>query len=669
MRQTIDKLATLLLRLLLPITALCLPLFFLPLTTDFFLTNKNLFILIIGSLALIAWLVRNITRRRIHISLTPTTLPLLLLALTYIISAIFQSSNPYLALMGRTAIIIALTSLYLGVTSSQKNRQVIHLTYGALIISAIVASLVSFYSFIGLNSALSAPSWLTAKTFNPLGGPVPLLTYILPLLPVTLFLGLKATRWQLRTGLLFVTGLLSAAALSQISLLLPKSGNQIFLLPIPAGWSIAVDIFKNWRTALIGIGPENFLSAFTRLKPAFLNQTNLWDIRFNSSSNELFTILTTTGLLGVIFWLTALIRPILLGLKQKATPDLTAGIILIITTSLANLIVPANPVLLGLTFISLALLNLSLKIDTHAIKDISLNLSATETGHSPYSELPDVKTASFQLLPWLFALVLIPALTYFWYLQVRSYGANIATYKALQTINTNATESYNQQIRAYSLEEKNPYYRLNFSQTSLSLANAIASQKDLSDQDKSNITQLAQQAIREAKNATQLDPGNVLVWENLAQVYRQLINFAQGASDWTIASYRQTISLDPNNPRLHLELGGVYFALKDYDSAQREYETAISTKPDFANAHYNLAVIHQAKKDYAKALSEMRIVVQLVDPNSADYQQAQNELKELEKLAPTQSKSEPGQELITPTPIPSGQPKVNLDDSSAPDLP
>jgi len=124
MRQAIDKLTTQLLRFILPVTALILPLFFLPLTTEFFVVNKNLVIFIAGSLALLAWLVRNITRRRIHLSLTPAAIPLLLLSIVYLISAFIQSPSPYLALTGRTAIIIALTALYIGVTSSQKNKLV-----------------------------------------------------------------------------------------------------------------------------------------------------------------------------------------------------------------------------------------------------------------------------------------------------------------------------------------------------------------------------------------------------------------------------------------------------------------------------------------------------------------------------------------------------------------
>ncbi|MFZ2202056.1 MAG: tetratricopeptide repeat protein [Microgenomates group bacterium] len=674
MRQVIDKLATQILRFILPVTALVLPLFFLPLTTEFFVVNKNLVILIAGSLALLAWLVRNITRRRVHLSLTPATVPLLLLSAVYLISAFVQSPSPYLAVTGRTAIIIALTALYVGVTSSQKNKPVINLTFAALIVSAAVASLLSLYSYLGLSAALSAPAWLTGKTFNLVGGPIPFLTFVIPLIPVALYLAATAGHWLTKAVLLFATLLLTAASLAQISLIIPGSGNQLFILPISAGWSIAVDIFKNARTALLGTGPETFLTAFTRLKPLSLNQGLLWDTRFTSSSNEFFTILTTVGLLGAFFWLLSFIKSIRAGLSQigakKASPDLIAGLILVCTSLLANLAIPANPTLLGLTFIALAVLSLSLKLHTDLIKDISLNLSAVSLGDetSHYDLLRETKKEGFQLLPWIVAIILIPILVYFWYWEVRTYAADLATYRALSTINTNATESYNQQIRAYTLDPHNPYYRINFTQTSLALANTIAARRDLTDQDKSNITQLVQQAIREAKNATALDPANVLTWENLSNTYRQLINFAEGASDWAIASYNQAISLDPNNPRLHLELGGLFFALKDYDSAGKLYERAIELKSNWANSHYNLAQIMKLKKDNPRAIDQLRAVLQLLDSTSEDYKKVQAEIEEINKQTKAQA-GETSLETASPAPLPSVTPKVSLPKESAPNLP
>ena len=119
----------------------------------------------------------------------------------------------------------------------------------------------------------------------------------------------------MKKSFLIATAIFAGSSISQISLILPGSGNTILLLPFTAGWSIALDIFKNARTFLLGAGPENFMAAYTRLKPAYLNLTPLWDSRFNSSSNEFFTVLTTTGVLGAGLWLAMFLRSGNLALK------------------------------------------------------------------------------------------------------------------------------------------------------------------------------------------------------------------------------------------------------------------------------------------------------------------------------------------------------------------
>ena len=106
---------------------------------------------------------------------------------------------------------------------------------------------------------------------------------------------------------------------------------------------------------------------------------------------------------------------------------------------------------------------------------------------------------------------------------------------------------------------------------------------------KREITKLIQQAIREAKVATVLNPTSAAYWENLAQLYRNLINFAEGSDQWAIAAYQQAITNDPINPRLRVNLGGLFYALGNYEAAIRRFENAVNLKPDYTNGYYNLA--------------------------------------------------------------------------------
>ncbi len=171
---------------------------------------------------------------------------------------------------------------------------------------------------------------------------------------------------------------------------------------------------------------------------------------------------------------------------------------------------------------------------------------------------------------------------------------------------------------------------------------------------------MVQQAIREAKNAVTLNPTKVTNVENLAGIYQNLLNFAQGADEWSVASYRQAVLLDPTNPNLRISLGGIFYARKNYDEAIRLFQQAADLKPNYANAYYNMSAAYKEKKDYQNAYLAMQNVVNLIDKTTPDFLKAQGELEDLSKLigAQTAVPSQPVKsELEAPKALPS--PKVN----------
>ena len=90
-------------------------------------------------------------------------------------------------------------------------------------------------------------------------------------------------------------------------------------------------------------------------------------------------------------------------------------------------------------------------------------------------------------------------------------------------------------------------YHIDFSRLNLLIANNIARKdKDkITEQDRQTIAQAIQAAIAEAKNVVALNPQRSTNWENLALIYRNIINVAQGADQWTIAAYQRAIVTDP----------------------------------------------------------------------------------------------------------------------------
>lgn len=292
------------------------------------------------------------------------------------------------------------------------------------------------------------------------------------------------------------------------------------------------------------------------------------------------------------------------------------------------------------------------------------------------------------LLPLYLGIVLFSFifLTGFGYLLSRSFAAEIYFKKALDgMVKNDAKQTYDNMRQAIIL---NPYierYHLNFSQLNLLLANNIAAKagepqgKDqkpsqLSEQDRQTISQAIQAAIAESKAAITLNPQKALNWENLAQIYRNIINTAQGADVWTISAYQRAIIADPQNPVYRLNLGGVYYSLGNYDEASKIFEQAVIIKPDWPNAYYNLAWANFQKQKYQEAVSAMENVTRLLDPqkDKVDYDKAKKELEEFKKKLPQEEKQATSEgktqpKLTLPSPIPSITPQIQLPKEASPE--
>jgi len=244
---------------------------------------------------------------------------------------------------------------------------------------------------------------------------------------------------------------------------------------------------------------------------------------------------------------------------------------------------------------------------------------------------------------------------------------------------------YENQVKAIQLNETNEEFRRQFAQTNLIVANNIAAKDpaQITDADRQTIAQAIQSSIEQAKAAVALNPGKVTNWETLAAVYRQIVNVAENAPVWAVSAYQQAIVLDPRNPVLRLDLGGIFYLFQNYDEAQRMFEQAVSLKPDWANANYNLAWTYYQKGLYGSAVDQMQVVVGLIDPakQPEDYKSAQKNLdefkvkfqEELAKLAEQQGQqpevvAPANSELNLPTPPqPQLEEKIELPQNASPE--
>ncbi len=125
------------------------------------------------------------------------------------------------------------------------------------------------------------------------------------------------------------------------------------------------------------------------------------------------------------------------------------------------------------------------------------------------------------------------------------------------------------------------------------------------------------------RKASEIDPGSAGALVNLGTVYFNL-------RDWRNAEqhYRRALEVDPNYALAHFNLGNLYDEHGDRSKALSHYLSAIRIHPQYADAHYNVALLYQSSGQPLKAVRHWKIYLKL-DPSSSWGAIARRELDKL----------------------------------------
>ena len=625
------------------------PISFLPAFANAFEPVK-LAILVYGlGAVLLVKALRLISTGKLELSSSSFDLPVLLLALAFLASAVLRTPNKMDAffLPGTATAVLGGALLYYLVNQlSQKEKEL-----GKMLLfgSAGVFALIVLFAGTGLLSKIpQLPLYMQQVAFNPSGGLLPAAIFLAVALPlgISLFILEKVAG---KKALLGVS--LAVVALGLVLAIYHMLPGKVFSPRFPSAsvsWAVAIDSLK--VSPVFGVGPGNYLTAFSRFRPIEYNATDLWAVKFATAHDFFMTTFTETGLLGaagLILALIALVKLAKTKMREVKLANVLSGenatLLSLSLLIILLLLFPATSLLIAVLFMLLAFVS--------EAKKSSINLS----GSTEAAGLGATSKLTSRLPAFLVTLPILLALAFVFIRGGRVLAADARYKRALDAIAANDTQAYDLLREAINL---NPYvdrYHINYAQVNLALANSIAQTPadKITDQDRTNISQLIQQAIREGKSSVALNPLRAANWEVLGRIYQSLIPFAQGADAFATQSLAQAVALDPINPNLRVALGGVYYGQADYETAVRVFELATVAKSDHPNAHYNLAFALRENGDIERAISEMTLVLSMVDRNTPDYETARKALEDLEakraaatpptggELTPPQAAEEP----------------------------
>ncbi len=300
---------------------------------------------------------------------------------------------------------------------------------------------------------------------------------------------------------------------------------------------------------LLGIGPNRFSEAWSLYKPAVINNTQFWDVSFDSSFGALPTLLSTTGGLGILSWLVFLVLFLIAGvksvfssIKNGANWEMMAFFVLSLYLIIASFFYATGVVIFLLAF---------------AFMGVFAGLAVSNSGKElSISFLNDHRKSFFSIL--VLILLIITSITASFkfterFVSISYFGKALSA----QTIPL-AQENIGKALSLYS----NDLYLRTYSQIYLLELNSIAAKgSNLSDEEKANLQTSFDQVVKSAQLAVSYNPSNYLNFQLLGSVYQAV--GALGTKDaysQAVLAYQNASNLNPLNPGLKIAIANSLYA-------------------------------------------------------------------------------------------------------------
>ncbi len=667
-----------------------LPLFFLPVSLDPFEVNKQTLLIVLTFVAALAWVgsavrSRTFTFRGGWLNL----LPLLVLGVT-VVSA-FLSQGSYVSWVGTSLqeyvsvlTVLSLMILFYLVVNTVRSLEERRTIFTLWLLSALLAGTSGVLSMLGV-------TWLPfdfarVTTFNPVGTLSSLGIYLVAATVLANALWVsgrsdvallgEGKRGMVRRALILLVSLLTLFVLTVLdypvlwvallagllvtfifALLRAQEFSHthrftlpffltaialLFLFWLPSPFSlrlpveVGVSIQGSWNiarqalhdsAALFGTGPGTFMFNYARYHSVDVNQTQLWNVRFDRPSSFAMNILLSIGILGAVAWLVFLLAVTIRAVGSLVWPknreDWFSSFLLI--GLLATLLVA----------VALHAMNMTLLFVLVLAGSLLASVTMPEAVEKKFSQSPRAGlTFSF-----LFVMISIAIVTVV-FVTAQRYLAEIAFAKAVRLDRSSGqvAEIASLLDRAARYNRFNDLYARNLAQALLlRTGEELRKVKDVNEitpEGRQYIQALTSASINASVLATNLSPNNVLNWLNRGAIYRELIPLIGNAGDFSVAAFQRAVELEPNNPAVVTELGKTHLTIADaaqqltaskdptlkaqaqdkvdlsLAEAEARFNEAIQLKADYAPAHYQLAVIFERRGQLDEAVGKMESLAQ-----------------------------------------------------------
>ncbi len=384
---------------------------------------------------------------------------------------------------------------------------------------------------------------------------------------------------------------------------------------VSPSFSSEVDILKGVfsggvKNIFLGTGPSTFIFDYSKFRSPLLNQSIFWGNRFYRGDSVLFDWIITKGILGgmaIIFLMAGILYALIKSFLKNGQQKNNFFIKNALFASMIGMILlgPFYAFNFVLWFVFWVFLGILLACD-EIKKNTEIRL-----------EQSSAKMTGTTLV---FLVIFFSGISLFFF-QGKRYIADVNYLEGIRFSHINDLDRAISKIekKAIGLAPDIDVYWRDLGQMYLAKADYISRDKNLSPQERADLAQSAIKKGMEAVNkAVNIAPANVANWNIQGFFFRNLIGIEK-AGELALASYRRAISLEPASPFAYGEMGRVYILLaQDFSKKQMSKEQdeslsfavsalnrAIELKTDYAPAHYLLAVVYDQQKNIDGAIKQL----------------------------------------------------------------
>ncbi len=364
-------------------------------------------------------------------------------------------------------------------------------------------------------------------------------------------------------------------------------------------WGIAKQTLTN--DPLLGVGPNRFGGEWLKFKPITINNTIFWNTDFRYGIGLIPSLLVTTGLLGLLAWVFFFGAILWYGLHfiftTKQDKSTRALLLLSFLGSvylwLFTIIYVPDITLLALAFLITGLF-VAILTDTKIIK---------------YGEISLVGNPRHSFISTLVFVILIVGTITVGYLSIQKYVSVYLFQRGLASLNQRGDFDTSHQLikQATSLSGQDLYYRT-LAEIDLARINQLLVNAELTKEEfRARFLAQTDSAIKNALQATTLDPQNYLNWLSLGRVYETLVPLGIDKTyDQSQIAFNRAKQLNPTNPSILLNyLARLEISNKNLAKARDYARESLTLKNDYGSAVLILAQLDAQNGDPEVAIRRL----------------------------------------------------------------